>query len=236
MKIKCLIVDDEVLSQDVIEAYIKEYPVLELVRKCSNAIAALEALREAEIQLIFLDIKMPNLSGLNMLKMIPAPPCVIFTTAYAEHAVEGFELNAVDYLLKPFSFERFVQAVNKARHKMELEQVAASGKHIAAEFIVVKSDKKLHKVNFEDITYFTSIGDYQKIFLKNGRVIVTNETMKHMEEALPSARFLRIHKSYLVAVQAIQYMEGNQLVVDGVALPIGLKYKEQVIERFGGRG
>ncbi|MBV7529783.1 LytTR family DNA-binding domain-containing protein [Chitinophaga sp. sic0106] len=236
MKIRCLIVDDEILSQDVIEAYIKEYPILELVRKCDNAIEALEALREPGIQLIFLDIKMPNLSGLNMLKMIPVPPCVIFTTAYAEHAIEGFELNAIDYLLKPFSFERFVQAVNKARHQIELEQVAASNRKAATEFIVIKADKKLHKVNFEDISYFTSIGDYQKIFLKSGKVIVTNETMRSIEEALPAARFLRIHKSYLVAVQAIQYLEGNQLVVDGTALPVGLKYKDQVMERFGGRG
>ena len=237
MKIRCLIVDDETLSQDVIESYIKDFPVIELVKKCSNAIEALEALQEEDIQLIFLDVNMPTLSGINMLKSIPLPPCVIFTTAYAQHAVEGFELNAVDYLLKPFSFERFVQAVNKARRKIELEDSAASGRRSGKEqdFFIVKADKKLHKLNFEDITYFNSIGDYLKIFMKNGKVIITNETLKSIEESLPSNLFLRIHKSYIVSVRSILYIEGNQLVIEGATLPIGLKYKEHLIDRFGAR-
>lgn len=237
MKIRCLIVDDETLAQDVIASYIKDFPVVELVRKCSNAIEALEALQEEDIQLIFLDVKMPTLSGINMLKSIPAPPCVIFTTAYAQHAVEGFELNAVDYLLKPFSFERFMQAVNKARRKIELEASAAGGKRVGKDpdFIIVKADKKLHKLNFEEITYFNSIGDYLKIFMKNGKVIITNETLKRIEESLPSDLFLRIHKSYIVAVRSILYIEGNQLVIEGAALPIGLTYKEPLIDRFGAR-
>ncbi|HEY9259725.1 LytTR family DNA-binding domain-containing protein [Chitinophaga sp.] len=237
MKIRCLIVDDETLSQDVIASYIKDFPVVELVRKCSNAIEALEALQEEDIQLIFLDIKMPTLSGINMLKSIPAPPCVIFTTAYAQHALEGFELNAVDYLLKPFSFERFTQAVNKARHKIELEAVAASGKRAGKEpdFFTVRADKKLHKLNFEEVTYFNSIGDYLKIFMKNGKVIITSETLKSIEESLPSHLFLRIHKSYIVAVRSILYIEGNQLFIEGAALPIGLTYKEQLIGRFDAR-
>lgn len=217
MKIRCLIVDDETLSQDVIESYIKEFPMIELVRKCNNAMEAVAALQEEEVHLLFLDVKMPGLSGINMLKTLPAPPSVIFTTAYPQHAVEGFELNAVDYLLKPFSFERFVQAVNKVRRQLP-----------SPSYFTVKADKKIYKLNFEDITYFTSIGDYLKIFLKSGKVIITSETLKNIEENLPSALFLRIHKSYIVAVRSIQYMEGNQLVIEGASLPIGLKYKEQV--------
>lgn len=237
MKIRCIIVDDEILSQDVIESYINEFPVVELVKKCSNAIEALETLQEEDVQLIFLDVKMPALSGISMLKSIPSPPCVIFTTAYAQHAIEGFELNAVDYLLKPFSFERFVQAVNKVRRVIELEESAASLKRSGNEqhFIIVKADKKLHKLNFEDITYLNSIGDYLRIFMKNGKVIITNETLKSIEESLPSNLFLRIHKSYIVSVRSILYIEGNQLVIEGAELPIGLKYKEQLIERFGSR-
>jgi DNA-binding LytR/AlgR family response regulator len=237
MKINCMIVDDEPLSQDVIETYIKDFPLITLVRKCSNAIEALEALKQENIQLIFLDIKMPSLSGINMLKSIPSPPCVIFTTAYAQHALEGFELNAVDYLLKPFSFERFVQAVNKACRKIEMEALATSARkeYDKQDFIVVKADKRLHKINFEDIVYFNSIGDYLKIFLKTGKVIVTNETLKNIEASLPSNLFVRIHKSYIVSVKSIQYIEGNQVVIEDVSLPIGLTYKEHLISSFGGR-
>lgn len=231
-----MIVDDEPLSQDVIETYIKDFPLVTLVRKCSNAIEALEALKQDNIQLIFLDIKMPSLSGINMLKSIPSPPCVIFTTAYAQHALEGFELNAVDYLLKPFSFERFVLAVNKARARIEMEAAVSQRKdNTAAEFIVVKSDKRLHKINFEDIVYFNSIGDYLKIFLRKGKMIVTNETLKSIEASLPSSLFVRIHKSYIVSVRSIQYIEGNQVVTEDASLPIGLTYKEPLISRFGAR-
>ncbi|RFM33411.1 LytR/AlgR family response regulator transcription factor [Chitinophaga silvisoli] len=229
MKIRCLIIDDETLAHDVIESYIKEFPLIELVRKCNNAIEALEALQqEGNIQLLFLDIKMPGLSGINLLKSLPKAPDIIFTTAYPQHAVEGFELNAVDYLLKPFSFERFLLAVNKVRHKIELESRSAA----AQGYFTVKADKRIHKLNFEDVTYMNSIGDYLKIFLKNGKVIITGETLKSIEESLPSNLFLRIHKSYIVAVSSILYIEGNQLVIAGASLPIGLKYKDQVIDRF----
>jgi DNA-binding LytR/AlgR family response regulator len=232
-----MIVDDEPLAREVIETYIKDFPLITLVRKCSNAIEALEALKQDNIQLIFLDINMPSLSGINMLKSMPSPPCVIFTTAYAQHALEGFELNAVDYLLKPFSFERFVQAVNKACRKIEVEAVASSlrEENDERDYIVVKADKKLHKVNFEDIVYFNSIGDYLKIFMKKGKVIITNETLKSIEASLPANLFARIHKSYIVSVKSIQYIEGNQVVIEDTALPIGLTYKEQLINRFGAR-
>lgn len=229
MKIRCIIVDDEILAQEVIVSYIKEFPLIEPVRTCANAIEALEALQQEDnIQLIFLDIKMPGLSGINLLKSIPTPPCIIFTTAYPQHAVEGFELNAVDYLVKPFSFERFMLAVNKVRHKIELENRSM----LAQGYFTVKADKRIHKLNFEDVTYFNSIGDYLKIFLKNGKVIITSETLKSIEESLPSNLFMRIHKSYIVAVRSILYIEGNQLVIEGTSLPIGLKYKDQVIDRF----
>lgn len=234
MKIKCLIIDDEPLSQEIIETYIKDLPVIELVKKCNNAIEALEALQEYEIQLIFLDINMPVLSGINMVKSLTSPPYIIFTSAYPEYAIDGFELDAVDYLVKPFSFERFIKAVNKVREKMEAERAAALSKQSHKEhgYIVIKAERKVYKVDFDDISYFNSLGDYVKVFTQHGKVIITNETMKNIEMCLPNNLFVRIHKSYIVSIRSIRYIEGNQLMVDNSSIPIGLKYKENLIHKF----
>ncbi|HEY8895521.1 MAG TPA: LytTR family DNA-binding domain-containing protein [Niastella sp.] len=234
MKIRTLIVDDEPLSQEVIETYIKDLPVIELVKTCNNAMEALDALKQYDIQLIFLDINMPMLSGISMVKALTSPPCIVFTSAYAEYAVDGFELDAIDYLVKPFSFERFVKAVNKVRDKLETQTAAALSKKAPAapDFIVIKADKKLYKVNFEDISYFNSVGDYVKVVTRQGKVIITNETLRNIEMNLPGEGFLRIHKSYIVSIGAIRYIEGNQLMVDNSAIPIGLKYKEDLINKF----
>jgi DNA-binding LytR/AlgR family response regulator len=226
MKIRSLIVDDEPLSQEIMETYIKDLPVIELVKTCNNALEALEALKQHDIQLIFLDINMPMLSGINMVKTLTAPPAIIFTSAYAEFAVDGFDLDAIDYLVKPFSFERFVKAVNKVRDKPG-KQV-----HKEQDFIVIKADKKLYKLDFADISYFNSVGDYVKVFTKQGKVIITNETLRNIEMSLPAELFIRTHKSYLVSIKAIRYIEGNQVMVDNISIPIGLTYKEELINRF----
>jgi DNA-binding LytR/AlgR family response regulator len=230
MKIRSLIVDDEPLSQEIIETYIKDLPVIELVRTCNNALEALEALKQYDIQLIFLDINMPMLSGINMVKTLTAPPAIIFTSAYAEYAIDGFDLDAIDYLVKPFSFERFVKAINKVRDKLGKQS------HKEQDFIVIKADKKLYKLDFADITYFTSVGDYVKVFTKQGKVIITNETLRNIEMNLPSELFVRTHKSYIVSIKAIRYIEGNQLMVDNNPIPIGFTYKEELINRFNGSG
>jgi len=226
MKIRALIVDDEPLSQEIIETYLKDLPVIELVKTCNNALEALEALKQYDIQLIFLDINMPMLSGINMVKTLTAPPAIIFTSAYAEYAIDGFDLDAIDYLVKPFSFERFLKAVNKVRDKL--------GKpgHKDPDFIVIKADKKLYKLDFADISYFNSVGDYVKVFTKQGKVIITNETLRNIEMSLPAALFVRTHKSYIVSIKAIRYIEGNQLMVDNNPIPIGLTYKDDLINRF----
>ncbi|OQP53410.1 hypothetical protein A4H97_23460 [Niastella yeongjuensis] len=226
MKIRSLIVDDEPLSQEIIETYCKDLPVIELVKTCNNALEALEALKQHDIRLIFLDINMPMLSGINMLKTLTAPPAVIFTSAYAEYAIDGFDLDAIDYLVKPFSFERFVKAVNKVRDKLGKQT------HNDQDFIVIKADKKLYKLDFAEISYFTSVGDYVKVFTKQGKVIITNETLRNIEMNLPAALFIRTHKSYIVSIKAIRYIEGNQLMVDGTSIPIGLTYKDELINRF----
>lgn len=234
MKIRSLIVDDEPLSQEVIETYIKDYPVVELVKTCNSAIEALEVLQQNTIQLIFLDINMPVLSGINMVRSLPSPPAIIFTTAYPEFAIEGFELDAIDYLVKPFSFERFVKAVNKVRDKLETESAAALGRTAQQEqtFIVIKADKKLYKLDFDDILYFNSTGDYVKVFTRSGKVIITNETLRNIETGLPAHLFIRVHKSFIVSVKSIRYIEGNQVMVETTAIPIGLTYKEELINKF----
>lgn len=234
MKIKSLIVDDEPLSQEVIETYIKDLPVIELVKTCNNAMDALEALKQYEVQLIFLDINMPMLSGINMVKTLVSPPWIIFTSAYAEYAIDGFDLDAVDYLVKPFSFERFVKAVNKVRDKLETQTAVALSKKApkGQDFIVIKADKKLYKIDFDDISYFNSVGDYVKVFTRQGKVIITNETLRNIEMNLPGELFVRTHKSYIVSIKSIRYIEGNQLMVDNSSIPIGLKYKEELINKF----
>ncbi|WP_416866259.1 MAG: LytR/AlgR family response regulator transcription factor [Imperialibacter sp.] len=228
MKLRCLIVDDEPLSQEVIEGYVNDASQLELVAKCSNALEAAELIRSQSVDLIFLDINMPKLSGISLVKSLAKPPAIVFITAYPEFAVEGFEVEAVDYLLKPCSFERFLKAVSKVEHYLQ-----ASGRMQEADYFVVKADKKLHKIALEDILYFKSIGDYVKVYTRD-KVLITNETLRNIEEGLPQNKFIRLHKSFIVSLQAIQYLEGNQVKVGEEMLPVGLTYKDKLMERLGG--
>ena len=234
--INVIIVDDEPLALDVIETYIEKIPDLNLVKKCTNALEANEALKENDIDLMFLDIQMPQLTGVDFLRTLSKPPKVIFTTAYANYAVEGFELNAVDYLLKPISLERFIKAVNKAQEQLELEKRDAGGESLGDEkgdFIFVKADKKLIKVNYEDIVYIEGLKDYVIIRLNNSRVI-TLQTMKSLEEKLPEQMFKRIHRSYIVGIKKIKAVIGNMVEVieknQPKHLPIGKNYREELLE------
>ena len=225
MPIHCLIIDDEPLAREVLESFVGEIPDLVLESSCANARTALEVLKETDIDVIFLDIQMPGMSGIHFLKSLAKPPKVIFTTAYPEYAVEGFELEATDYLLKPFSFDRFQKALSRVRLQLEKPtEVNNPG------FWMVKADKKLYKVDWGDVQYIQSIGDYLKVFTKE-RVLVTKETLKKVEQKLPSS-FIRIHKSYVCPVSAIQYIEGNQVYVGETALPIGNTYKQELIRRL----
>ena len=233
MRIKSIVVDDEPLSQDVIDTYLAGLPEFELVKKCSTAIEAIETLRQHTIDLIFLDVNMPVLSGINMLKSLASPPLVIFTTAYPEHALDGFELNAVDYLVKPFSFERFMKAINKVRQIKDSAGQPDQFLTAAPSFVAIRSEKKIHKVDYDDIAYFSSIGDYVKVFIRDGRMIISSETLKNIEKNLPSTNFVRVHKSYIVSLKAISYIEGNQLLIGQTSIPIGSTYKDQLITRFG---
>jgi len=199
------------------------------VATCGNAFEALETLRQHPIDLLFLDINMPRLSGISLLKSLDKPPLVIFTTAYPEYAVEGFELEAVDYLLKPFSQERFIKAVNRAADKLTPTSPAPS----RPESLLIKADKKLYKIDFQDITHLEAYGDYVKIFTKD-KMLLTKERLNTLELQLPSEQFTRIHRSYVIALSAIEFIEGNMVKVGKEKLPISENLKEELLEKLKG--
>lgn len=238
---KVIIVDDEPLALDVIETYVSRMPNLQLVAKCNNAFEANEALKNNEIDLMFLDIQMPQLTGIEFLKTLKKPPMVIFTTAYQQYAIEGFELNAIDYLLKPISMDRFMKAVNKATEQYELHhqeaKTVANTEGGAAEdkpdYIFVKADKKLQRVKFSEILYIEGLKDYVIIRTETGRII-SLQTMKSLEDKLPVAQFVRVHRSFIVGMDKIHAIVGNmvEVIEKGVPkhLPIGKNYRDELLE------
>lgn len=227
MKIKALIIDDEPLARDVIFNYSKKINNLEIVCSCEDAANGLEALSNNHIDLIFLDINMPGFSGITFLKTIKNPPLIIFTTAYTEYAIESYELNAVDYLKKPFSFERFLKAVQKVDELLKLQQ--AKKPEISEDFIYIKANKKTFKIKFKEIFYIEGLGDYIKIHQKDHH-LVTNLTMKKINEILPESDFLRIHKSYIISLDKIDYLEGNMVVINKNKIPVGNSYRQEFNE------
>lgn len=228
--LSCIVVDDEPLSREVLEKYISETPLLVPAASCSDAFEALQVLRDGNVDLIFLDINMPRLSGIELVKILEHPPLVIFTTAYPEFALEGFELDVVDYLVKPFSFERFLRAVNKALERLK---ALSNQKDLRSDFVVVKSDKKIYKVSFDSIQFIQSVGDYLRL-VTDRQVIIIHDTLKNMVSVLPGDRFIRIHKSYLVNLMHIVYVDGNQVNMGRDKLPIGAFYKEEMLKRLSG--
>jgi DNA-binding LytR/AlgR family response regulator len=234
-----IIVDDEPLALDVLETYAERLPQLKLLQRCNNALEANEALNKHEVHLMFLDVQMPQLTGIELLKSLHRPPMVVFTTAFPNYAIEGFDLNAVDYLLKPISFERFIKAVNKAQEQHDLHhspQPAASATSDPLEgddFFFVKSDKKLVKVKFDEIIYIEGLKDYVIIRMEAGRVI-TLQTMKSLEDRLPTKQFRRIHRSFIVALDRIEAIDGNMVEVtekrEAKHLPIGKNYRDELLD------
>ncbi|MCB0619691.1 MAG: response regulator transcription factor [Saprospiraceae bacterium] len=235
--INTIIVDDEPLALDVLETYIEKIPELKLVKRCNNALEANEALQKNQIDLMFLDIQMPQLTGIDFVKTLTHPPLVVFTTAYSDYALEGFELDVLDYLLKPISLERFMKAVNKAIDQIDLQRAGQNAGTAAEEgdegFIFVKADKKLVKINYHEIIYIEGLKDYVIIRLEKSRVI-TLQTMKSLEDKLPVSHFKRIHRSYIVNIDKIEAIVGNMIEVTekGQAkhLPIGKNYRDELLE------
>ena len=221
MKINCLIIDDEPSSQMVLKHFIADVGFLELVGVCNNAVDAIEALKgSSNIDLLFLDINMPKISGLTFYKSLQNPPEVIFTTAYPQYAVEGFEVNAIDYLLKPFSFDRFFTAVNKVIEKT----YANENKPNDPPFILVKSSKTLHKIPVEDILFVEAYGDYVKVHLED-QYILTNSTFTSILDSLPNDFFVRTHKSFAINFKKMNTISGNQITIQKHKIPIGQKYR-----------
>jgi DNA-binding LytR/AlgR family response regulator len=223
----CIIIDDEPLSRDVLRKYIGELKDLTLLAECHNAFEATELLNSEKVDLIFLDINMPGLSGISFARSLAVSPLIIFTTAYPEYAVEGFELNALDYLVKPYSFERFFKAVNRANER--LLELKSEGD--ASRKIVVKADKKIYALDFSEIQFIEGQGDYMKVHLVN-KMLVVHQTLKSILESLPEEEFMQIHKSYLVNLTHIEFIEGNQVKVGEQSIPVSPTNREELIQRF----
>jgi DNA-binding LytR/AlgR family response regulator len=240
MKIKCLVIDDERLAREYIKNYISKVPQLELVGEFNSPLKATELIKKGEVDLLFLDIQMPDITGVDFIKSLTNKPEVIFTTAYQEYALEGFNLSAVDYLLKPFSFERFYQAVNKVIDKFESGAGKIDNNSIPAQaqtsfaenYLSIRADRKFYKINFDDIKYIEGQKAYVT-FHTNKKKITALASLKELEEALPDKQFVRIHKSYIVAISEILSLEGNIIEVDNIKLPVGKMYKEAVLMVFG---
>ena len=225
MQIKCLIVDDEVLAQDVIEKYISTIPTLNLVGKCDNAVEAISFLHNHQVDLLFLDLNMPELSGLDMLKTLSNPPKVILTTAYSEYALESYEYGIVDYLLKPIKLERFIKAVNKVveqYYSNEINEDIHEKKYSQAIFI--KEDQVTYQISLNDILFIEAYGNYLKVQTLE-KVYVSRDTMHEMEEKLPKELFMRVHKSFIVSLTKISSVSGNRIFINKQEIPVGEMYK-----------
>jgi DNA-binding LytR/AlgR family response regulator len=230
MAVKVLLVDDEYLALNLMEEYIKQLDDFVIVDKIKQPLKALEILQSQEIDILFLDIQMPLLSGTNLLKVIKNPPLTIFTTAYTEFAVEAFELNAVDYLVKPFSFERFLQSIQKAKKLLETNKKEVMPSEIEKkDYISIKVDGKIRKIYFDDILFVEGLKEYVKIICNSG-VYVTFERMKNMEEALPQGQFVRVHKSYIVSKKSALVLNGNMLEFEKYQIPISREKREEIIK------
>jgi DNA-binding LytR/AlgR family response regulator len=232
MKLRCLLVDDEPPALRVLQSHIANVNGLEIVALCKNAIEAIDILHEKPVDLIFLDIKMPKLLGTDFLKNLSNPPKIIFVTAYREYAVEGYDLDAVDYLLKPVSFERFFKAISKVKkimgHEMHgpLEEYKAN----PDSFVYLKVDKNMQKVLIADIVYIESWKDYVKIYLATGKYLLVKQSITSLENLLSSYRFLRVHRSYMVSIEKITGFNNLSIQLLSNEIPIGRLYKHAVMD------
>lgn len=244
MKLKCIAVDDEPLALDIIEDYISKVPFLELVKRTENAIEALQLVQAGGIDLVFLDVQMPELTGIQFLKIAGDKAKFILTTAYSQYALESYDLNVSDYLLKPIAFDRFYKAAEKVLKLCEKSEILplASSSEVAPTssngvvqgFIFVKTEHKIQKIGLEDILYIEGLKDYISIFTKTERII-TLQNMKKMEETLPKCEFIRVHKSYIIAIDKIDSIERSRIVIGDKTMPIGDTYREEFFKLIDGK-
>jgi len=233
-KINCLIVDDEPIAREIIQTYCGHLPMLHVVASCGNALEAKAIIQNQSIELIFLDINMPVLDGIAFLKTLKNQPQVIFTTAYKEYALDAFDLSACDYLLKPFSLERFIVAVDKALERLQplAAGVQKPNKSKTDDFIFIRTDGKIYKIGFNDLLYAEANGNYTKIVTTQSTILPAM-TFSAFEELLPEALFIRIHRSFIINKTRITHIEGNRVFINNMEIPIGSNYKEIFLKRIG---
>ncbi|RCW90686.1 LytR/AlgR family response regulator transcription factor [Winogradskyella arenosi] len=231
-KISCVIVDDEPMALNLVESYVEKTPFLDLKKKCSSAIEAMEYIKDQPVDLLFLDIQMPDLTGIEFSKMLPKDTRVIFTTAFDHYALEGFKVEAIDYLLKPFDYAEFLVAANKANTWFELvkgqrQSVLSEEK----EFLFVKSEYKQLRIKLADVLYFEGLKDYIKIWIKdNKKPILTLMSLKSLEEELPSTQFMRVHRSFIVSLDNIDVIERSQIIINDQRVTVSEHYKPKFLE------
>lgn len=233
--INCMVVDDEPIARDILTGYLEKTPGLKLVKSCMNATEAYEGLYQHKVDLIFLDIQMPVISGTDFLRSLRQPPLVIFTTAYQQYAVEGFELNSVDYLLKPVTYERFYQAIQKVREKLSFKAgMEASPPNSTApiDYLFIKQDTRLVRVNYDQISYIQAEKDYSSVYLEDKRLLASMH-LKLFEDTLPKEKFLRVHRSYIVNLSKILSIKGNTAELGDVAIPISANYRDTLLTVLG---
>lgn len=231
--IRCIIIDDEPLAREIIRRYIDDVPMLRLAGECSNAVQAMALLQHQSVDLIFLDIRMPQLNGTDFLRILKNPPRTILTTAYSEHALEGYELDVVDYLVKPIRFDRFLKAVNKAfpvnGNRADVKPAENVEEKKSDSFVYFRADRKMVKVMLSDILYVESMKDYVKVFTPQG-VIITKQSITSVEAMLPEKLFVRSHRSFIVAVNRIKSFTNELIELDKAEIPIGKLYRNGVMK------
>jgi DNA-binding LytR/AlgR family response regulator len=233
-KIKFLVVDDEPIAREIVQTYCAHLPYLQVVAACANAIEAKVILKQQPIDIIFLDINMPVLDGIAFLKTLKNPPQVIFTTAYKEYAIDAFDLSAVDYLLKPFSLDRFIIAVDKAIEKLhgQAGKISTQEEAPKEDFIFIKADGKIFKILHRDLLFAEASGNYTKV-VTGSKTYLSNITFSSFEDQLPKSVFLRVQRSFIINKTKIAYIEGNRVFIDKTEIPIGSNYKEAFLKALG---
>jgi two-component system, LytTR family, response regulator len=232
LKLNCVIIEDEPLARNLMTEYVRKVPELNLLNAFSNPLEALEALRTLSVDLLFLDVQMPEITGISLLKVLKKRPLVVLTTAYSEYALEGYELDVADYLLKPITFERFLKSVDKIMQRLEAEPkhvITTTENSPSPTFVFVKDGTKLVKIQLDEILYVEGLKDYVTIHTTHQK-ITTLQRMKALEEQLPADKFIRIHNSYIVALNAIEVVQKNEVEIKGSTLPIGDTFKKSFKE------
>lgn len=232
MKLRCLLVDDEPPALRVLQSHISNTNGLEIVASCNNAVAAMDILHEKQVDLIFLDIKMPKILGTDFLRNLSSPPKVVFVTAYRDYAADGYDLDAVDYLVKPVSFERFLKAVSKVKRILgnDVSNSLEENKKNTDPFVYLKVDKNMQKIFINDILYIESWKDYVKIILNSGKNFLVKQSISSMENLLSEHKFLRIHRSYIISLHKITAYNNLTVQLESKSIPIGRLYKQHVME------